>query len=357
MFFEIPAHNNVQINYNKGTGIGLSIVKNIVTLHKGSINVENKETGGVVFKVIMPLGKNHLSEKEIVKDFKISDDVTQYISQLDIQETKQEEDITDLEVTDEKLTILVVEDHKVLRSFMKNLLKDEYNVIGAENGVIGMKKALKFVPDLIVSDVIMPEMVGTELCAKIKENIKTSHIPVILLTSRSSLIYKIEGLESGADDYISKPFNLVEFKLRIKNLLDSTQRLKAKFSAEDNFSPSEITVSSLDEQLLKKAFKVVEENISNEQFDIPFFCSELGVSRTMLFTKIKAWTNFTPNEFIHEIRMKRAAQLLEQNKINISQISYKVGFNNPKYFSKCFQKKYGETPTQYSNKFADSSDD
>ena len=357
LFFEIPAHNNVQINYNKGTGIGLSIVKNIVTLHKGTINVENKETGGVVFKVIMPLGKNHLSEKEIVKDFKISDDVTQYISQLDIQDTKQDEDITDLEVTDEKLTILVVEDHKVLRSFMKNLLKDEYNVIGAENGVIGMKKALKFVPDLIVSDVIMPEMVGTELCAKIKENIKTSHIPVILLTSRSSLIYKIEGLESGADDYISKPFNLVEFKLRIKNLLDSTQRLKAKFSAEDNFSPSEITVSSLDEQLLKKAFKVVEENISNEQFDIPFFCSELGVSRTMLFTKIKAWTNFTPNEFIHEIRMKRAAQLLEQNKINISQISYKVGFNNPKYFSKCFQKKYGETPTQYSNKFADSSDD
>ena len=357
LFFEIPAHNNVPINYNKGTGIGLSIVKNIVTLHKGNITVENKTSGGVVFRVVLPLGKNHLSEKEILKDFKISDDVTQYASQLETSEIKQEDDINDFELEDKKLTILIVEDHKVLRSFMKNLLKDDYNVIGAENGVIGMKKALKYVPDLIVSDVIMPEMVGTELCAKIKENIKTSHIPVILLTSRSSLIYKIEGLESGADDYISKPFNLVEFKLRIKNLLDSTQRLKAKFSAEDNFSPSEITVSSLDEQLLKKAFKVVEENISNEQFDIPFFCSELGVSRTMLFTKIKAWTNFTPNEFIHEIRMKRAAQLLEQNKINISQISYKVGFNNPKYFSKCFQKKYGETPTQYSNKFADTSED
>ena len=355
LFFEIPAHNNVQINYNKGTGIGLSIVKNIVTLHKGTINVVNKETGGVIFKVAIPIGKNHLSEKEILTNFKISDDITQYISQLDMPDIKQEEDLSDLEVSDEKLTILIVEDHKVLRSFMKNLLKEEYNVIGAENGEIGMKKALKFVPDLIVSDVIMPKMVGTELCAKIKENIKTSHIPVILLTSRSSLIYKIEGLESGADDYISKPFNLIEFKLRIKNLLDSTQRLKTKFSAEDNFSPSEITVSSLDEELLKKAFKIVEENISNEQFDIPFFCSELGVSRTMLFTKIKAWTNFTPNEFIHEIRMKRAAQLLEQNKINISQISYKVGFNNPKYFSKCFQKKFGETPTQYLNKFSDDS--
>jgi YesN/AraC family two-component response regulator len=215
-----------------------------------------------------------------------------------------------------------------------------------------LKNALKYVPNLIISDVVMPEMAGTELCAAIKENIKTSHIPVILLTSRSSLIYKVEGLESGADDYISKPFDLKEFKLKVKNLLDATERLKAKFSNEDFLTPSELTVSSLDEELLKKAFKIVEENISNEQFDIPFFSSELGVSRTMLFTKIKAWTNFTPNEFIHEIRMKRAAQLLEQNKINISQVCYKTGFKNPKYFSKCFQKKYGLTPSQYQYKFS-----
>ena len=355
LFFEIPIDKNIQINYNKGTGIGLSIVKSIVNLHKGTIIVENNRDKGVVFKMTMPLGRKHLLDKEILQDFKISDDVAQYEVQLESIEIKDEEDINDLDVADEKLTILIVEDHKVLRSFMKNLLKQDYNVIVAENGAIGLKKALKIVPDLIVSDVIMPEMVGTELCAKIKENIKTSHIPVILLTSRSSLIYKIEGLESGADDYISKPFNLIEFKLRIKNLLASNQRLKTKFSSEDIFTPSEIAVSSLDEQLLKKAFKVVEENISNEQFDISFFCSELGVSRTMLFTKIKAWSNFTPNEFIHEIRMKRAAQLLEQNKINISQISYKVGFNNPKYFSKCFQKKFGETPTQYLNKFANDS--
>ena len=351
LFFEVPMHNNVQKNYNKGTGIGLSIVKNIVKLHKGDIEVTNKETQGVVFKVTLPLGRTHLLDNEIITDFKISDDIDQYAAQLEKTEIAEPEDIDDFVVNDEKQTILIVEDHKVLRSFMKNLLKEDYNIIEAENGKVAFEKALQHVPNLIISDVIMPEMVGTELCSKIKENLKTSHIPVILLTSRTSLVYKFEGLESGADDYISKPFNLIEFKLRVKNLLNSTERLKNKFSSEDNFIPSEITVSSLDEDLLKKAFKIVEENISNEQFDIPFFCTELGVSRTMLFLKIKAWTNFTPNEFIHEIRLKRAAQLLEQNKLNVSEISYKVGFNNPKYFSKCFQKKYGETPSQYSDKF------
>ena len=174
---------------------------------------------------------------------------------------------------------------------------------------------------------------------------------MILLTSRTSLIYRFEGLESGADEYISKPFNIKEFRLKIKNLLAASSRLRQKFANEDNLSPSEITVSSLDEKLLRKAIQIVNENIENELFDIPFFCTELGVSRTMLFTKIKAWTNFTPNEFIHEMRLKRAAQLLEQDKINISQISYKVGFKNPKYFSKCFQKKYGMTPSQYQQRF------
>jgi len=354
LFFEVPLHNNVQKNYNKGTGIGLSIVKNIVKLHKGNIDVTNKPTGGVVFTVTLPLGRAHLLDSEIIENFKISDDIAQYTAQLETPEITEHEDIDDFVVDGEKETILLVEDHKVLRTFMKNLLKKDYNIIEAENGKIAFEKALQHVPNLIISDVIMPEMVGTELCSKIKENLKTSHIPVILLTSRSSLVYKFEGLESGADDYISKPFNLMEFKLRVKNLLNSTERLKNKFASEDNFVPSEITVSSLDEELLKKAFKIVEENISNEQFDIPFFCAELGVSRTMLFLKIKAWTNYTPNEFIHEIRLKRAAQLLEQNKLNVSEVSYKVGFNNPKYFSKCFQKRYGETPSQFADKFSKS---
>ncbi|MGO4773160.1 two-component regulator propeller domain-containing protein [Flavobacterium sp. W22_SRS_FK3] len=353
LFFEIPLHNQVQKNSNKGTGIGLSIVKNIVELHKGNISVLNKESQGVIFTLLLPKGKKHLNEDEIIKGFKISDNISQYTSQLQLSSDskEQDDDLADLIIDNEKPTILIVEDHNVLRSFIKNLLKEDYNIITADNGKKALKKALKFLPNLIISDVIMPEMVGTELCAKIKETPQTSHIPVILLTSRSSLIYKFEGLKSGADDYISKPFNLIEFQLRIKNLIDSTQRLKNKFKKEDFLSPPDIQLDSAEDALLKKAFKIVEENIANSQFDIPQFCSELGLSRTMLFLKIKTWTNCTPNEFIHEIRLKAAANLLEQNKINVSQISYKVGFNNPKYFSRCFQKKYGITPSEFADKF------
>ncbi|WP_238474583.1 hybrid sensor histidine kinase/response regulator transcription factor [Maribacter algarum] len=350
-FFEIPDYKKSKNGQGTGTGIGLSIAKSIVDMHKGSIFVINNPTGGSVFKVSLPLGRAHLKDKQIIKDFKFSDDLEFYESQPTLATDKRNDKAGELMLDYEKATILLVEDNVPLRNFMKDLLKETYNVLVAGDGQEAFKKALKHVPDLIVSDVIMPLMVGTELCSKIKGNLKTSHIPLVLLTSRTSLLYKFEGLESGADDYISKPFDVREFQLRIKNLIDSSKRLRHKFSSEQRFTPNEIVVSSIDEQLLKKALQIVEDNVGNEQFDIPMFSSELGVSRTLLFTKIKAWTNFTPNEFIQEIRMKRAAQLIEQGKLNISEISYKVGFKNPKYFSKCFQKKFGASPTIYQEKF------
>ncbi|GAA4951950.1 two-component regulator propeller domain-containing protein [Algibacter agarivorans] len=353
-FFEVAVNNKPDNNYNKGTGIGLSIAKNIVNLHKGEISVsKNDNAQGSVFSVILPLGHEHLTEDEIIKDFKFSDDVSQYVTQLEEPFVILEDDIAAEIPAEEKLTILLVEDNKPLRKFMRGLLKDDYNILEAENGKVAFKIAKKEAPDLIVSDVVMPVMAGTELCSVLKQDLQTSHIPIVLLTSRSSLVYKLEGLESGADDYISKPFNVKEFKFRIKNLLDASFRLKEKFSSNDPLQPNEVIISSYDEKLYKNALQIVEDNIGNEEFDIPYFCSELGVSRTMLFTKTKAWSNFTPNGFIQHFRMRRAAQLLEQGKINISEVSNKVGFKNPKYFSKCFQKKFGETPTQYANKFFD----
>ncbi|WP_299118788.1 hybrid sensor histidine kinase/response regulator transcription factor [uncultured Winogradskyella sp.] len=352
-FFEVATNNQPDDNYSKGTGIGLSIAKNIVDLHKGKIDVRNNESGeGSIFSVVLPLGCAHLKKDEIIRDFKFSDDISQYVKQLDTPNQIIEDDIAVQPLSGDKQTILLVEDHNPLRKFMRSILEENYNILEAQNGKLALKIAQKESPNLIVSDVIMPVMVGTELCSAIKGDIKTSHIPIILLTSRTSLIYKLEGLESGADDYISKPFDVNEFKLRIKNLLESTSRLKQKYTSEDPLQPNEIMISSLDEKLYKKALQIVEDNIGNEEFDVQYFCTDLGVSRTMLFTKVKAWTNFTPNEFIMHFRMKRAAQILEQGKINISEVSYKVGFRNPKYFSKCFQKKFGETPTQYTNRFS-----
>ncbi|GIZ09519.1 two-component regulator propeller domain-containing protein [Flavobacterium sp. UMI-01] len=352
-FFEVALNNKPDNDYNKGTGIGLSIAKNIVDLHKGSLTVRSNDEVGSIFTVSLLLGRAHLLDEEVITDFKFSDDVSQYVDQLEEKPVIFETDVVDAVSSQEKLTILLVEDNKQLRKFMRDLLQETYNVVEAENGKVAYKIAQIEPIDLIVSDVVMPVMTGTELCSLIKEDIRTSHIPFILLTSRSSLIYKLEGLESGADDYISKPFNIAEFKLRIKNLLTSIDRLRQKLSSTEQ-RQEDVVLSSLDEELYKKAIQIVENNIGNEQFDILYFCEELGVSRTVLFKKIKAWTDFTPNEFVQHIRLKKGAQYLEQGKINISQISYKLGFNNPKYFSKCFRKKYGMTPSEYAKTFLDS---
>lgn len=349
-FFEIPFKTQGE-EYRKGTGIGLSIANNIVKLHHGEIKAANNKTEGAVFSVQLKLGKDHLLDSEIIKNYKISDDVSQYVSQLNIEDVSIQKNPEELISEEKKNTILIVEDNVVLRSFIKEILKPDYNVIQAENGKVALEKAIKYVPDLIVSDVLMPVMVGTELCSKIKTTLATSHIPVILLTSRSSLVYKFEGLESGADDYISKPFDIKEFLLRIHNILESKQRLKDKFTSSDNFTLLDAPLMTLDEQLMNKAVKIVKENISNQDFKIAQFCEDLGVSRSMLFTKIKAWANATPNEFIQEIRLSHAAKLLEFHKLNISEVSYEVGFKRPKYFSQCFQKKYGLTPSEYSKKF------
>ncbi|GAA4291067.1 hybrid sensor histidine kinase/response regulator transcription factor [Aestuariibaculum suncheonense] len=353
-FFELSINNKPDNDYNKGTGIGLSIVKNIVDLHKGKIIVRNnKNDKGSVFLVQLLLGRDHLEDSEILHDFKFSEDLSQYENQLKEHQISFEDKEIKKVILEEKPTILLVEDNKPLRKFMRDLLQNDYNILEAENGKIAFKTAINEQIDIIVSDVVMPLMTGTELCSLIKEDIRTSHIPVILLTSRSSLIFKLEGLETGADDYISKPFDVSEFKLRVNNILSSISRLKQKFNSTEVLLPEDILSSSLDEKLYRKALEIVENNISNEEFDIHYFCSELGVSRTVLFKKIKAWTDFSPKEFIQHLRLKKSAQLFEQGKMSISQVSYQVGFKDPKYFSKCFREKYGKTPSDYIKTFSE----
>ncbi|GAA0716268.1 two-component regulator propeller domain-containing protein [Aquimarina litoralis] len=350
-FYEVAGDKDYQKQFNQASGIGLSIAKKAIDLHKGAIEViDTNLEKGTIFRVSLLTGKAHLEEADIIKDFKVSDDITQYENQISRAKETNELDMEMVFKDDEKPLVLIAEDNDELRNFIGDMLKDYYQVIKAENGQVAFKKALQKIPDLIISDVIMPKMEGTELCAKIKNDIRTSHIPFVLLTSRSSLIYKFDGLESGADAYINKPFNVKEFLLIIRNLLSSIEKQKEKFSSNE-YTSSDVTVTSIDEELLKKAVKIVEDNISNTSFDIPYFSSELGVSRTMLFSKVKGWTNLTPNEFIHSIRMKRASQLLELGQINVSEVCYKVGFRNPKYFTKCFKKHFNQTPSEYASKF------
>ena len=344
----------------RSTGIGLAIAKGVVEMHSGTIRVESEPGKGSEFIVSLPLGRDHLKEEQIIRDFKDSEDLTTYIKANQVV-AELEGEISDegLVISDEELEenaplLLIVEDNASVRKFIVDIFRNDYRIEEASDGMEGYKKAVQAVPDLIISDVMMPRMDGIEFCSQIKSNLKTSHIPFILLSARTSLIFKFEGLESGADEYIGKPFNIKEIKLKARNLLNSHKVLREKFTKDSFIQPSEITVSSLDEKLLKRTLEIVDENISNEFFNIQLFSSELGVSRTMLFTKIKAWTNLTPNEFIHSMRMKRAAQLLEQNKISVSEVAYSVGFPNPKYFSKCFQKYHSATPSEYADRFAES---
>ena len=353
-FFEI-SNNKVKNNYKKGTGIGLSIVKNILNLHKGKIHLTSntdEENSGSVFSVEFLKGKSHLSSKDIAKDNLSNHDISFYENQLkENHSIVKNENYLEEVYSEQKASILLVEDNEELRTFMRNFLIETYNVYEAENGKAAYKIAKNEPIDIIVSDVVMPITSGTELCTLIKEDIRTSHIPVVLLTTRSLLMYKLEGLEYGADDYISKPFNIKEFKLRISNMVKSITRLKEKVTNHPIALPDDLVMSSLDEKLYKKALQIIEKNISNEQFDILFFCEELGVSKSVLFTKVKAWTDFTPKQFIQHIRLNRAAIFLEQGKMNITQISTKVGFRDRKYFSRIFKNKFGKTPKEYAESF------
>lgn len=348
-FYEVASDEKYQKQFNQASGIGLSIAKKAIDLHKGRIEVLETEEQGSTFVVNLPLGKAHLKDDDIIKNFKISDDVRLYENQIKTYNNK-DLGIDLINQNLEKQLILVAEDNDGLRDFIADVLKERYNVITASNGKEAYVKVLQQNPDLIISDVIMPEMEGTELCAKIKSDIRTSHIPLILLTSRTSLVYKFDGLESGADAYINKPFNVKEFLLTVNNILDSKQKIKQKYSGNTvEFENSSAT--SIDEKMLNKAVNIVKKNIDNNSFNIPSFSAELGVSRTILFAKIKSLTNLTPNEFIHSIRMKRAAELLELGQINVSEVCYKVGFKDPKYFTKCFKKHFNQTPSEYSSKF------
>jgi signal transduction histidine kinase/ligand-binding sensor domain-containing protein/DNA-binding response OmpR family regulator len=330
-----------------GSGIGLSLSKYIIEQHKGKIWAESELNKHAIFKFQIPLGNMHFTNDELMdKAAAFSPDLYDTIPESLTEETKSPAKNTT------NLNVLVVEDNGDLRVFLKNSLSKFYNITEAENGEKAFDLVGKTKFDLVISDVMMPVMDGITLCHKLKTTISTSHIPIILLTAKSSISHKLDGYKTGADDYITKPFDLELLHIRAKNLIESRLKLQDRFKQTIYTNPKEITVTSLDEKLLKKCLAIIEENMSDTEFSVESLCTQIGVSRSQLYRKIMALTNMSINNFIRTVRLKRAAQILIQDDSSVFDVMNMVGFSNNSYFTRAFKAQFGCTPKQYKTKFS-----
>jgi signal transduction histidine kinase/ligand-binding sensor domain-containing protein/AraC-like DNA-binding protein len=347
-FYQIENKENGQ---TIGTGIGLHLSKELIEKQHGTISVISREGFGSTFTITMPLGKKHLKPEEISQDLNIQASYhhkkDQEIEPVENQSYDNEsEDQSDTEGT----IILIVEDDLDILNYLEDEFSVDYKVIKANNGNDGWKLAFERTPDLIVSDIMMPGIDGLQLCRKVKSTIETSHIPVVLLTAKTNIEHEIEGLEIGADEYVHKPFHPRLLKLKVDKIIEAREQIKQKFTKNTSFIAKEMTVSSADEKFLQKAIDFVKENLADADLNIEKMSSELSISRVHLYRKLKAITNQNPTEFIRTIRLKQAAYLLSQGKLNVSEIAYMVGFNSHQYFTNSFQKYFNMSPTDYSRK-------
>ena len=325
----------------EGTGIGLALVKELVEIHYGTISVESKLNKGTKFHIEIP------QQEELYKKYLVSSKPAVELKTKTFGQKFEENEKTENEIQIDAPRILVIEDNKDLLNFIKENINKQYAVYESSNGKVGFEKAFGIIPDLIISDIKMPEMDGIELCQKIKADERTSHIPVILLTARSTLENKMEGLETGADDYITKPFKIQELLVRISNLIEQRKKLREQFRKEFLLEPKDIKVTSADEKFLNRILEILEQNYANENFTSDEFAKKAGLSRMQLHRKLHALTDQSSSEFIRNFRLKRAVKLLSAKKGNISEIAFEVGFSNPSYFTECFKSLFGFSPSEY----------
>ncbi|WP_114748054.1 hybrid sensor histidine kinase/response regulator transcription factor [Pleomorphovibrio marinus] len=334
----------------EGTGIGLSLVKEVVGLMGGEVSLISTKGKGSIFKVELPLKRialNELNQKQYKRVVKRSFSMD-HPQHLDRKTPNQS-----VTTVSDKPKILLVEDNMDLKNFIKGHLQDDYLVAEADNGLTGYDTALDTIPDLIVSDVMMPIMDGICLCEKLKHEDRTSHIPIILLTARADMESRLEGLGLGADDYLTKPFKIEELMARISNLLESRRKLREKYSNAISLDPKELSVTSVEERFVQKLLDIMEKHYTDPKFDVETLGKELGMSRTNLYRKLKAIINQHPTEFIQTFRLKKAVLLLKNNYGNISDVAYGIGFNSLTYFTRLFKKYYGMTPSDYIQQFSE----
>lgn len=334
-FYQIDVHH-------AGSGIGLALVKAFVEMHHGTISVNTTEGQGTCFTIEMPACQSGSLDPDTSRNPALTNLKEGAILAAD-QETLQAVSVGT--PPEGKETILVIDDNQDIRDYVRSILQEKYNVIEAANGQEGLQQAMKHVPDAIICDVMMPVMDGMECCRRLKSEIQTSHIPVMMLTAYAVDEQKIKGYECGADSYISKPFSARLLTVRLRNLIDTRRRLQSLFTDISNVSLQKTTVTDMDKGFLEKLQQLIEERLSDPNLSVEELGEQIGLSRVQLYRKTKALCGYSPNELLRIARLKKASSLLGSTEKTISEITYEVGFSSPSYFTKCYKEYFGENPT------------